>query len=227
MDRFTDVPFKPELIEKVDKGDYIREKVVIRTMRRSSMPVYLLIPKKAKGPMPAVLAFHGHGYGVKDIVGLWEDGEERNTPDGYHNDFAVELCRKGFAVAAPEISCFGERKSDFSYLNTTIGQGVPSTCAHAAQLAFHLGVSPLGLRVYEAKRLVDYLSGRSEFDCGRLCTMGISGGGMHTFFSACVDTKDKGLRGQRVFLHVQVQHSGDVSLRMQCRSRTRQIRRDL
>lgn len=191
LDRFSDVPLKPKLIEKVDKGDYVREKITIQTMQHSVMPAYLLIPKWVKGPIPTVIAFHGHGYGVKDIVGLWEDGEERNTPDGYHKDFAVELCRKGFAVAAPEISCFGERKSDFSHLNTTIGQGIPSTCGHASQLAFHLGVSPLGLRVFEAKRLVDYLSGRREFDCGKLCAMGISGGGMHTFFSTCIDNRIK------------------------------------
>ncbi len=191
LDRFTDVPLKPKLIERVDKGDYVREKILIQTTLHSAMPIYLLIPKGAKAPMPSVLAFHGHGYGVKDIVGLWEDGEERNMPDGYHKDFAVELCRKGFAVAAPEISCFGERKSNFSHLNTAIGQGIPGTCAHAAQLAFHLGASPLGLRVYESKRLVDYLSGRREFDCGKLCAMGISGGGMHTFFSTCIDTRIK------------------------------------
>lgn len=63
-----------------------------------------------------MLAFHGHGYGVKDIVGLWEDGSERFTPDGYHKDFALELCRRGFAVAAPEIACFGEKQTDFSTL---------------------------------------------------------------------------------------------------------------
>jgi dienelactone hydrolase len=191
LHRFMDVPLKAKLVERVDKGDYVREKIIIQTMQHAVMPVYLLIPKGVKKPMPSVIAFHGHGYGVKDIVGLWEDGEERNTPDGYHKDFAVALCRKGFAVAAPEISCFGERKSDFSHLDTTIGQGIPGTCAHAAQLAFHLGMSPLGMRIYEAKKLVDYISGRAEFDCGKLCAMGISGGGMHTFFSACMDTRIK------------------------------------
>ncbi len=105
----------------MDKGDYVREKILIRTSRHSRMPVYLLIPKRGNRPFPAVLAFHGHGYGVKDVVGLWETGEERDTPDGYHKDFAVALCRRGFAVVAPEISCFGERQTDFSYLDAAIG----------------------------------------------------------------------------------------------------------
>jgi dienelactone hydrolase len=186
-----DVPSEPETIEAVDKGDYVREKVLLRTTPSSLMPVYLLRPKAAEGPSPTVLAFHGHGYGVKDIVGLWEDGQERDVPDGYHKDFAVALCRRGFTVAAPEISCFGERQTDFAYLNTTIGQGVPTTCTHTAMLAFHLGGSVVGLRAYEGRRLIDYLETRPDVDARRLGAMGISGGGMHTFFSTCLDERIK------------------------------------
>jgi len=184
-------PKEAETIEVVDKGDYIREKILLRTSLTSLMPVYLLLPKEEERPLPLVVAFHGHGYGVKDIVGLWEDGGERNTPDGYHKDFGVALCRRGFAVAAPEISCFGERQSDYSYLDTATGQGVPDTCTHTAMLAFHLGGSAVGLRVYDGKRLIDYLETRADVDAHRLGAMGISGGGMHTFFSTCVDERIK------------------------------------
>ena len=185
----SDSPLRPQLLESVDKGDYMREKVLLQTSEHCLMPVYLLLPEQAQGPLPVVLAFHGHGYGVKDIVGLWEDGEERNTPDGYHKDFAVELCRAGFAVAAPEIACFGERQTDFSYLNHIVEQPVPTTCTHAAMLAFHLGTSVLGMRIHDGMRLVDYLEARPEFDTDRLGAMGISGGGMHSFFSTCLDER--------------------------------------
>jgi hypothetical protein len=48
---------------------------------------------------------------VKDFVGLWEDGEERDQrTTATTEDFAVALCRRGFMVAAPEITCFGERR---------------------------------------------------------------------------------------------------------------------
>jgi dienelactone hydrolase len=180
---------EPQVIESVDRGDYVREKVLLRTSPYTLMPVYLLLPKKAAYPRPSAVAFHGHGYGVKDIVGLWEDGDERDSADGYHKDFAVALCRRGFAVAAPEISCFGERQTDFGYLDGPISGTAPTTCDHTAKLAFHLGGSALGLRVWDAKRLIDYLGTRPEFDVARLGAMGISGGGMHTFFSTCLDER--------------------------------------
>lgn len=189
LDRLPTAPLAPRKIETVDRGDHTREKVLIKTAPGVVMPVYLLLPKKGRRPFPVVLAFHGHGYGVKDIVGLWEDGEERREPDGYHRDFGVALCRQGFAVAAPEISCFGERQTDFSYLEA--GQGSPGTCTHTSVLAFHLGLSTVGLRVHDGLRLVDYLQTRRDLDTARLGAMGISGGGMHTLFSTCMDERIK------------------------------------
>jgi len=191
---FQDVPKvapRPKKLESVDKGDYVREKILIRTAKDITMPVYILMPKRGPRPLPTVVAFHGHGYGVKDIVGLWEDGNERDTPDGIYKDFAVALCRRGFAVVAPEISCFGERHTDFSYLNTRIGQTPPDTCTHTAMLAFHLGKSVIGLRMRDGKALVDYLETRRDMDTARLGAMGLSGGGMHTFFSTCLDVRIK------------------------------------
>jgi len=181
------IPLNPQVIERVDRGDFVREKILLHTAPDVQMPVYLLLPKDSDQPRATVLAFAGHGYGAKDIVGLWEDGSERENPDGYHADFAIALCRRGFAVAAPEIACFGERQTDFSYLST--GQGAPTSCTHAAMLANHLGGSVAGMRVRDARRLVDYLETRPECDTARLGAMGISGGGMHTLFSTAIDTR--------------------------------------
>ena len=185
------VPFAPELIEEVDRGDHYRRKVVISTAPQVRMPLYLLVPKKAGKKLPVAIAYNGHGYGVRDIVGLWEDGSERFTPDGYHKDFAIELCRRGFLVAAPEIACFGERRTDYSHLNRGVGQPEPSTCHNASTYAFMLGKSVLGMRVRDGMRLIDYLTTLDGADSSRLGAMGISGGGMLTFFHAALDERIK------------------------------------
>ncbi len=192
---FSDLPpatRPPKLLERVDKGDYVREKILLPTSPKSAMPVYLLIPKQRAQHVPAVLALHGHGYGVKDIVGLWEDGSEREEPDGYHKDFAVALCRRGFVVAAPEIACFGERISRFDWIRPPSPQP-GSTCAFAAYLSAHMGNSILGLRVHEMRRLLDHLETRPEVAADRLGVMGISGGGMLTLFTACTDPRLKAI----------------------------------
>jgi len=191
---FQDLPaadFAEEMIEEVDRGDHVRRKITIQTAPGKRLPLYLLIPTGGSRKSPTVLAFHGHGYGVKDIVGLWEDGQERYTPDGYHHDFAVELVRRGFVVAAPEIMCFGEHVPDQSAVNASLGQGPANPCHFVATWAMMLGGTVLGLRVFEAKRLGDYLGGLEFVDIDRLGAMGISGGGMHTFFSTALDERIK------------------------------------
>ena len=178
-------PVRSRRIERVDRGDHLREKYLLRVTPTTDLPVYLLLPKGVTKP-PVMLAYHGHGYGAKDVVGLWEDNSERTTPDGYHNDFAVALCRRGFAVAAPEIACFGERRNDY----TDLGEGLaPTSCHHSATLAMHLGGTVLGLRVLESRRLVDWLLGQRHLDARRLGAMGISGGGMLTLFHAALDER--------------------------------------
>lgn len=186
------VAAKPREIEKpVDRGSYRRHKIVIRTTLQSELPLYLLVPKKIKEPRPCVLALHGHGYGVKDIVGLWEDGSERLTPDGYHRDFGCALAERGFVVAAPEISCFGERQMSPQRVAAFRANGMSGSCHNVATYAMMLGKSAAGLRALDALRIVDYLQTRDEIDSGNIGVMGISGGGMHTFFTAALDTRIK------------------------------------
>jgi dienelactone hydrolase len=187
---FLDMPKvapEPREIEAVDRKTYVRHKIVIRTSKESELPLYLLIPKNGRKRTPVVLALHGHGYGVKDIVGLWEDGSERTEMDGYHRDFACQLAERGFMVAAPEISCFGERQMREPEKFRAVG--LNATCYRVATWAIMLGKSAAGLRVMDAMRVVDYLQTRDDVDAANIGVMGISGGGMHAFFSAAMDAR--------------------------------------
>ncbi len=189
VDSLVAAPLDPQPLARVDKGDYVREKWLLRTTPHTLMPIYLLLPKAAPRPSPVVVAFHGHGAGAVDLIGLTDLGRDRPTPAGLHQDFAITLCRAGFAVAVPEVSCFGERQTDFGTLDAALNQPEPTTCAHTAMLALHLGISAVGLRVFDGMRLVDYLTTRPELDTARLGAMGFSGGGMHAFFSTCIDPR--------------------------------------
>jgi len=179
---------EPVIEQEVDRGSYVRRRVVTRTTPHTRMPMYVLIPKAGRRPLACVLALHGHGYGVKDIVGLWEDGGERLEPDGYHKDFGCELAKHGFLVVAPEISCFGERQVQYDPASLS---PKPSTCHHIATFAMMLGGSAMGLRVWDGMRALDYLATLPEADMTRIGAMGISGGGMHTFYSTALDQRIK------------------------------------
>lgn len=183
------IPLEPKNSGRRDRGTYIRYKVIIRTSLQSHMPMYVLIPKTAPRPLPCVLALHGHGYGVKDVVGLWEDGSERLDPRGsiVHHDFGCTLAEQGFLVIAPEASCFGERRLP----EDLVGKPETNSCHRVATYALMLGGSAAGMRVWDAMRAVDYLETLKEADTSRLGAMGVSGGGMHTFLSTALDTRIK------------------------------------
>jgi dienelactone hydrolase len=178
------------LLARSERPDHIIEKHLLRTSRHSDMPVYVLLPKGVKRP-PVVVAFHGHGDGAKDAVALRADGRERRGPAGYHRDFAVALCRLGFAVAVPEIACFGERQNRFRPLRAD--SPAPTSCQQSAALAMHLGGTVLGMRVRDARRLVDWLSRHEHLDGGCLGAMGISGGGVLSLLHAALDRRVRAL----------------------------------
>ena len=116
IDDLERTPLRPRIVEEIDRGTHLQRKVLLRSTPYSDVPVYMLIPKGNAVARPCVLALHGHGYGVKAILGITEDGQYRDEPGGYQQDFAVELVKRGFVVAAPEISCFGEREVPYDHL---------------------------------------------------------------------------------------------------------------
>ena len=83
-----------------------------------------------------------------------------------------------------------ERVSDYKHLRKT-GNPTPYTCHNVGSYAMMLGGSAAGLRVWDGMRAVDYLETLREADASRLGAMGISGGGMHTFFSTAIDERIK------------------------------------
>src|SRR6478736_4509356 len=62
----------PEVVETVDRGDYLQEKVYFNTTPNVRVPAYVLLPKNAPLPAPAIVALHDHGgfyfWGKEKIV---------------------------------------------------------------------------------------------------------------------------------------------------------------
>jgi dienelactone hydrolase len=173
------------LLERKTCEGYIRERVEWTTFDGMRMPVYLLIPEGMSGPRPAVVACHGHGYGSREIVGLMPDGSEREGNPGLHKDFAVELVKQGYVVAAPELLGFGDRR-----LEEDVKAGPrQSSCFRLSAHLMMLGRNIAGVRVAETMQVVSYLQSRKEVNPRQIGCMGISGGGLVAAFAAALDER--------------------------------------
>jgi hypothetical protein len=108
---------QPEVVDRVDRGDFIQEKVLFSTSPVFRVPAYVLIPKRLSGPAPAIVDLHSHGgmrvFGKEKIVDL-----PRNHPvmGEYHERVyagrptSTELARRGYVVIATDAFMFGERR---------------------------------------------------------------------------------------------------------------------
>ncbi|MGO4109640.1 alpha/beta hydrolase family protein [Paenibacillus sp. YAF4_2] len=180
-------PLHAQLIDRVDYGDFILEKVTYSTMESVDVPVWLLVPKGKERPLPAVLACHGHGNGMRDAMGFDEEGQELDDA-GIYNRFAVQLVRQGMIVVIPEIMGFGDRRlaNELKVCSSS-----NNSCAALASHLLTYGRTLAGMRVYEAIRAIDYLQSRSEVDAGKIGVFGFSGGGLIGAYTSALDERVK------------------------------------
>src|SRR5579872_6079586 len=70
-------PLRPQTLEVRDFPAFKREKFVFESRPGVGVLGYLVMPKNARTPVPAVICLPGHGRGVDDIVGIDEHGRDR------------------------------------------------------------------------------------------------------------------------------------------------------
>jgi dienelactone hydrolase len=181
-------PLDAEVLETNDLGSYTREKIVFDTRENLSTIGYLLLPKNAPRPLPAVVCVSGHGRGLPDILGIADDGSQRTQRNvGYAKEYALQCVEHGYATLAVEQLAFGTRRDDAA---RRAGPGVES-CRPAACAALLLGQTMAGWRVWDAMRSIDYLATRPEVDSARIATLGASGGGTTSLLTAACDQRVK------------------------------------
>jgi len=180
-------PLEPRRLERVTCDGYVRERVEFTTYAGLRCPAYVLVPtgREARGSrLPAVVAFHGHGYGSREVVGLSPTDEPILDRPTYQKNFGVELAKRGFLVVAPEMFGFGDRR-----LREDSERGRSYSCDRLSKALLHMGRTMAGHRVYEGMRAVDYLCMREDVDAERIGCMGISGGGLVAAFTAALDER--------------------------------------
>ncbi|MEY4178049.1 MAG: hypothetical protein RLY70_1623 [Planctomycetota bacterium] len=204
------VALAPETVERVDCGDYTRERVLFSTTPWFRIAGYVLVPKGLRKQAPAIVDLHSHGgmflFGKEKVVDL---GANHPTMTRYHQanydgrPTATALARRGYIVLSIDAFMFGERRvlmdedlnrgwdrakysaDDVQHLNGKC-RGKESTLAKALAMA---GVTWPGIVNYDDRRSIDYLQSRPEVDPRRIGCVGISMGGYRSAYLAAMDER--------------------------------------
>jgi dienelactone hydrolase len=176
----------PEVLERVETGGCVREKVVIESDEGCLVPMYVFVPQNGDGPFAPVVAVHGHGRGMRDTAGVWVTDEERQAGTETHHDYARCFAERGYMVFAPEMIGFGERRED----EDKRGESDKHSCRILSWHAAIIGKTAIGLRVWDTMRVIDYAETRGECDAKKgVGCVGLSGGGTVTLYTSAVDER--------------------------------------
>jgi len=167
------VPLAAHVVAREEEEAYWREKITYTTAPGITAVGYLLTPKSATLPRPAVLCPHGHGV-----------GKEATIQKGTSQDYAVRFAEHGFITFTPDHIGFGDRSELF---DDDAGRGYRLT-----MLKFQLlGQTVMGWRVWDLMRALDLLAQRPEVQADRIGCVGLSLGGELTLYLAALDDRVK------------------------------------
>jgi len=204
---------RPEVVEKLDKGDHVREKVVFNTTPDIRVPAYVFIPKKGKLPAPALVALHDHGgfylWGKEKLI---ENEDEHPVLADFKKQYyggvsiASALVRQGYVVIVIDMFYWGERRlildddaADWRERPRSISaERIAAFNRRAGQSEQLVGRTILaagftwpGIIFWDDVRTVDYLITRPEMDPKRIGCVGLSVGGLRSCHLAALDDRIK------------------------------------
>lgn len=159
------------LLVKVEKAGYVLESLQLTLNRYETVPAYFAYPTGAKN-CPVVIYNHSHG-------GDFTLGKDEGLQGAAYlqEPFFESLLSLGYCVAAIDMWGFGERRGKAE--------------SELVKEALLTGRTLWGMRLYDDLALVDYLVTREEVDPKRIGTIGMSMGGMMSWWLAALDERIK------------------------------------
>ena len=206
----AETPANPEVVERVDCGGYFRERILFNTSPQFKVPAFVLIPKKGRRPLPAIVDMHSHGgmflFGKEKVVDLAPNhpamvGYQKENYDG--RPTATELVKRGYLVITIDAFAFGERRlllasdsrygSDRARFSVDDVRQLNRQCASKEstlmkELAF-AGTTWPGIVFWDDMRTVSYVASRPDVDPKRIGCIGISMGGYRSLFLSALDQR--------------------------------------
>jgi len=201
---------EPEVVDRSDMGEFIREKLLFSTTPWFRVPAYVHIPKNLNKRAPAIVDLHSHGgmflFGKEKVIDF---GLNHPVMIEYHKQnyggrpTATALVRRGYVVITIDAFPFGERRlmmdddlkrgwdradytaEDVKLLNNRC-RAKESTLVKSLACA---GMTWPGITTWDDIRTIDYLVTRPEVDPERIGCAGVSFGGYRSLFLAGLDDR--------------------------------------
>lgn len=171
-----------EKLESIELDGYLRERWVLWTEPTLPLPFYLLKPTGADRT-PLVLTPHGHHH-PHIYVGMYDSEDEHRRILEGDRDIAVQAVREGYTVIAPATRGFGDTRTAKARRNKDV-----YSCRIMALHGMLVGRVPIGERVWDMSRLIDWAIANLAIDPHRIAITGNSGGGTVSLFAAACDTR--------------------------------------
>jgi len=168
-------PLDPVTLDETDCGRFVRRQVEYAVEPSERIKAFLLIPKGATEPTPAVLCHHQHAgqfhLGKSEVVGLAGDREQA---------FGVELAELGYVVIAPDALGFEDRNWSW-----------PTGKAEYFEMASRLveGKTMLAKVLHDISVAVDFVQTLPEVNSSRIGFIGHSYGGRMAIWAPAVDER--------------------------------------
>ncbi|WP_412973368.1 dienelactone hydrolase family protein [Niallia circulans] len=164
---------KVQLIRREEKDNYVLESLMLQLNEEESVPAYVAKPLNKEGPLPIVLFNHSHG-------GNFEQGkEELLISNSYLQSpsFVEAITNLGYAVGSIDMWGFSERKGKLE--------------SELVKEMLLDGRTLWGMRIFDNIAFLDYLVERTDIDQNRVATIGMSMGGLMSWWMAALDDRIK------------------------------------
>lgn len=172
-DRSKPETLSAQVVRIEKRNGYLLESLMLDLNGLEKVPAYFAKPLEADGKLPTIIFNHSHG-------GNFDQGKEEllNSSSYLQNpSFVEEITGLGFAVCSIDMWGFNERK------------GKQESELVKEMLLY--GQTLWGMRLYDNMSLMDYLETRPDVDSSRLATIGMSMGGLMSWWLAALDERIK------------------------------------
>jgi hypothetical protein len=156
---FEKTPLNPKVYDKLERGDYTIEKVVLETFPGFTLSGNLYRPAAHAGRVPALLCPHGH----------WENGRMNSEVQMR----CIRWAKLGCVVFMYDMVGYNDSKP-FSHM-------------FQSDRLRRWGLSLATLQTWNSIRALDWLGSLPDVDLARIGCTGESGGGTQTFLLTALD----------------------------------------